>query len=223
MKSVGFSESDMKLIYNPVNMDEYQKDISRRAEFRRKNNFEADDFIILGAGRFVDWKGFDTLIKACSILRKSDAIKKNWKLWLVGDGPEMAMYKRCVSDFSMNEKTTFWGFQQDIKNLLWAADLFVQPSREPEGFSLMLLEAMAAGLPAIATAIGGTTDIIDDDQSGWLFEPDDVEKLAAILQETLLKDTLNDYSNNAQMKAANFSVEKIGDATIQFYETIIRS
>jgi glycosyltransferase involved in cell wall biosynthesis len=87
----------------------------------------------------------------------------------------------------------------------------------------MLLEAMAAGLPAIATAIGGTTDIIDDDQSGWLFEPDDVEKLAAILQETLLKDTLNDYSNNAQMKAANFSVEKIGDATIQFYETIIRS
>jgi glycosyltransferase involved in cell wall biosynthesis len=135
----------------------------------------------------------------------------------------MAMYKRCVSDFSMNEKTTFWGFQQDIKSLLWAADLFVQPSREPEGFSLMLLEAMAAGLPAIATAIGGTTDIIDDDQSGWLFEPDDVEKLAAILQETLLKDTLNDYSNNAQMKAANFSVEKIGDATIQFYETIIRS
>jgi glycosyltransferase involved in cell wall biosynthesis len=123
----------------------------------------------------------------------------------------------------MNEKTTFWGFQQDIKNLLWAADLFVQPSREPEGFSLMLLEAMAAGLPAIATAIGGTTDIIDDDQSGWLFEPDDVEKLAAILQETLLAGTLNDYSNNAQMKAANFSVEKIGDATIQFYETIIRS
>ena len=223
MKSVGFSESGIKLIYNPVNMDEYRKDLPRREDFRRKNNFDADDFIILGAGRFVDWKGFDTLIKACSILRESDAIKKNWKLWLVGDGPEMAEYKKCVTDFSMNEKTTFWGFQRDIKKLLWAADLFVQPSREPEGFSLMLLEAMAAGLPAVATAIGGTTDILDDEQSGWLFEPDDVQKLAAILQEILVSDTLNDYAVNAQMKAADFSVDKVGDQTIRFYESVIRS
>jgi glycosyltransferase involved in cell wall biosynthesis len=221
MKSLGFLESDIKLIYNPVNMDEYRKDFSKREDFCRKYNIDADDFIILGAGRFVDWKGFDSLIKACSILRKTNAITKKWKLWLVGDGPEKTMYEKCVSDFNMEEKTTFWGFQSDIKQFLWAADLFVQPSREPEGFSLMLLEAMAAGLPAIATAIGGTLDIIDDDQSGWLFEPDDVQKLAAILKRLLLIDTLDKYSSNAQMKAGNFSVEKIGDQTIKFYETMI--
>ena len=222
MRSLGFSESVMKLIYNPVNMDEYRKDFPRREDFRRQHNIAEDDFIILGAGRFIDWKGFDSLIQACSKLCKANEIKKNWKLWLVGDGPEMSMYKKCVSDFNMEEKTTFWGFQSNIKSFLWAADLFVQPSREPEGFSLMLLEAMAAGLPAIATAIGGTLDIVDDNQSGWLFEPDDVQKLTATLHRILLSDTLDKYSANAELKADIFSVEKIGYQTSRFYETVIQ-
>ena len=223
MKSQGFSESDMELIYNPVDIDFYHKDLNQRENFRREHNIAQNDFIILGAGRFVDWKGFDSLIKACSIIHNTKEIKKNWELWLVGDGPEMLDYKKCVSDFDIKEKTIFWGFQNDIKQFLWAADLFVQPSREPEGFSLMLLEAMAAGLPAIATAIGGTLDIIDDDQSGWLFEPDDVQKLVAILQRILLEDTLKDYSGRAQAKAANFSIGKIGEQTIRFYKNVIRT
>jgi glycosyltransferase involved in cell wall biosynthesis len=222
MKSLGFSDSAMRLIYNPVNMDEYQKDISQREDFRRKHDVDKDDFIILGAGRFVDWKGFDSLIRACAKLREMNQLQENWKLWLVGDGPEMPRYKKYVSDFALNEKTTFWGFQSDIKQFLWAADIFVQPSREPEGFSLMLLEAMAAGLPAAATAIGGTLDIIDDDRSGWLFQPDDVQKLTLILRRVLLETSLDRYSVNAQKKAENFSVEKIGDQTIRFYENVIR-
>ena len=222
MKSVGFAESDMELIYNPVDIDEYRKDFTQREYFRKKYNIGEDEFIILGAGRFVDWKGFDTLIKACSILLKTNKIKKKWKLWLVGDGPEMSIYKKCIFDFDMEGKTTFWGFQSNIKQFLWAADLFVQPSREPEGFSLMLLEAMAAGLPTIATDIGGTLDIIDDDLSGWLFKPDDVQKLSSILNRILLIDNLNDFSFNAQAKAENFSVAKIGEQTIRFYENVFR-
>jgi glycosyltransferase involved in cell wall biosynthesis len=222
MQSVGFLKSDMELIYNPVDIDEYRKDFPQREDFRRKHNIGEDEFIILGAGRFVDWKGFDTLIKACSTIRKMENIEKNWKLWLVGDGPEMSIYEKCVSDFKMGDKTIFWGFQSNIKQFLWVADLFVQPSREPEGFSLMLLEAMAAGLPAIATDIGGTLDIIDDDLSGWLFKPDDVQKLSSILHKILLKDSLYDYSFSAQTKAENFSVAKIGEQTIRFYEDVLR-
>ena len=87
----------------------------------------------------------------------------------------------------------------------------------------MLLEAMAAGLPAIATAIGGTLDIIDDNHSGWLFEPDDVEKLAAILHNILLSDNIQIYAENAEKKAADFSVEKVGDQTINFYDSVLNS
>jgi len=222
MKSLGFPESAMKMIYNPVDMAEYSRDISSRRDFRRKHNINEHDFIILGAGRFVDWKGFDSLIKACSLLLKEPEIEKNWRLWLVGDGPEITTYKKCADEYNMLEKTTFWGFQSDIKEFLWAADLFVQPSREPEGFSLMLLEAMAAGLPAIATAIGGTLDIIDDNQSGWLFKPDEVQTLFTILQKILLGGALDFYSNNARLQAEKFSVEEIGEQTIRFYESVMR-
>jgi glycosyltransferase involved in cell wall biosynthesis len=86
----------------------------------------------------------------------------------------------------------------------------------------MLLEAMAAGLPAIATDIGGTLDIIDDEKSGWLFKPDDVANLEAILRRILIADSLNEYSSNAQMKAGNFSVEKVGDQTLRFYESVLQ-
>ena len=223
MRTQGFSESDMELIYNPVDIDIYSRDLTQRENFRRKHNIAQDDFIILGAGRFVDWKGFDSLVKACAIIQKTKEIRRNWKLWLVGDGPEMLNYQKCVSAFDLNDRTTFWGFQSDIKPFLWAADLFVQPSREPEGFSLMLLEAMAAGLPAAATAIGGTLDIIDDNQSGWLFEPDDMQNLAVILHKILLADTLKNYSGRAETKAENFSINTIGEQTILFYKEIIRS
>jgi len=222
MKSLGFSESAMEMIYNPVDMVEYSRDISRRKAFRRKYNINEHDFVILGAGRFVDWKGFDSLIRACSLLRKETEIEKNWHLWLVGDGPEMSRYKKCASESNVSDKTTFWGFQNEIKQFLWAADLFVQPSREPEGFSLMLLESMAAGLPAIATAIGGTLDIIDDNQSGWLFEPGDIQKLSVILKKLLKAESLAKYTYNARRKAENFSVETIGEQTIRFYETLLQ-
>ncbi len=221
MKSLGFSESAMEMIYNPVDMVEYSRDINRRKAFRRKYNINEHDFVILGAGRFVDWKGFDSLIRACSLLSKEPEIEKNWYLWLVGDGPEMSRYKKCAAESNVLDKTTFWGFQSEIKQFLWAADLFVQPSREPEGFSLMLLESMAAGLPAIATSIGGTLDIIDDNQSGWLFEPNDIQKLSVILKKLLKAESLAKYAYNARRKAENFSVETIGEQTIRFYETIL--
>jgi len=221
MESLEFPASAMELIYNPVSMEEYQRDTVQRRNFRQKHNIAEKEFVILGAGRLLDWKGFDTLLKACSLLQSSNEIDKNWQLWLVGDGPEMANYKKCAADCGMSSRTTFWGFQYDIKQFLWAADLFVQPSREPEGFSLMLLEAMAAGLPAIATDIGGTLDIIDDNRSGWLFEPDDIQNLSVILERLLKVESLADYAHNAFRKAENFSVEKIGEQTIRFYDGVL--
>lgn len=223
MKKQGFSESDMELIYNPVDIEVYQRDLQQREKFRQQHNIAKDDFIILGAGRFVDWKGFEVLIKACAAMHVSEAIKKNWHVWLVGDGPEMLNYQKCVSDCALHDKISFWGFQSDMRQFLWAADLFVQPSREPEGFSLMLLEAMAAGLPAIATAIGGTLDIIDDEKCGWLFSPDDIQELASILRRLILSDNIKGYSEAAQKRAADFSIDRIGEQTLRFYKNVIGS
>ena len=77
-------------------------------------------------------------------------------------------------------------------------------------------------MPAIATAIGGTLDIIDDNQSGWLFEPGDIQKLSVILKKLLKAESLAKYAYNARRKAENFSVEIIGEQTIRFYETLLQ-
>ena len=222
MKKQGFSDTEMQVIFNPVNVDEYSRDLQRRNDFREKYEIQEEDFVILGAGRLVDWKGFDTLLAACSILESTSASDQGWKLWLAGDGPERQKLESFVqSTSSLKSKVRFWGFVDDIRPLMWASDLFVLPSHN-EPFGLVLLEAMACGLPVVASSTGGPLDIVSKD-SGWLFEAGDAQRLASILDSILNNQDLQNFSLGAQLRAQNFSVEKIGDRTIQFYETVIGS
>jgi glycosyltransferase involved in cell wall biosynthesis len=221
MKIQGFSDSDMLVIFNPVNVDEYRRDLQKRKQFRDANGIQDTDFIILGAGRFVDWKGFDTLLEACLLLSDQSGSSRSWKLWLAGDGPErqnLESYVKLTPKFASNIK--FWGFVDDIRPLMWASDLFVLPSHN-EPFGLVLLEAMASGLPVIATSTGGPLDIVSK-ESGWFFKAGDVETLANRLATVLRIDDLSYYSQVAQVTAEKFSVEKIGDQTIRFYENVLR-
>ncbi|MEN8231874.1 MAG: glycosyltransferase family 4 protein [Thermodesulfobacteriota bacterium] len=222
MRKQGFSDSGMQVIFNPVNVDEYRRDLQKRKHFRDTNGIQETDFVILGAGRFVDWKGFDTLLEACSLLESKLASVQNWKIWLAGDGPERQNLESYVkSSPNLGSKVRFWGFVDDIRPLMWASDLFVLPSHN-EPFGLVLLEAMACGLPVITTSSGGPLDIVSKD-TGWLFKAGDVHALAKRLTKVLQIDDLSYYSEMAKVKADNFSVEKIGEQTLRFYETVIDS
>jgi len=220
MQSLGFAESDMELIYNPVNVDEYRRDLQKRKQFRDTNGIQETDLVILGAGRLVDWKGFDTLLAACSVISENSDSTRSWKLWLAGDGPERQNLESYVKSTSnLESKVKFWGFVDDIRPLMWASDLFVLPSHN-EPFGLVLLEAMACGLPVITTSSGGPLDIVSKD-TGWFFKAGDVHALAKRLAKVLQIDDLSYYSEMAKVKADNFSVQKIGDQTLRFYETVL--
>ena len=221
MQKQGFSDSDMQVIFNPANVAEYSRDLQKRKHYRDASGIQDTDFVFLGAGRFVDWKGFDTLLEACSALSNNSDCTRNWKLWLAGDGPERQNLEAYVhSSPNLGAKVKFWGFVDDIRPLMWASDLFILPSRN-EPFGLVLLEAMASGLPVIATSSGGPLDLVSVD-SGWLFSAGDVQALAQRLAAVLNMSDLRSYSQAAQVRAGNFSVEKIGDQTIRFYESVIR-
>ena len=220
MKKQGFSESDMQVIFNPININEYLRDNQQRRNVRDANGIKDTDLVILGAGRFVDWKGFDTLLEACSLLETKPGALRDWKLWLAGEGPERQKLEILGrSTVSLSSKLKFWGFVDDIRQLMWAADLFVLPSHN-EPFGLVLLEAMACGLPIIATSSGGPLDMVSDG-SGWLFEAGDVQALVENLATVLRTDDLSNYSRLALAAAENFSVEKIGDQAIRFYESVL--
>lgn len=220
MLKIGFPPEKAVVVYNPIDIPRYRRDINMRNDVRAKFGIADTTKIILGAGRFVDWKGFEYLIEAYADFFK-DGAAIDTCLWLVGDGPEMTRYRNLVEKLGIQDKTRFHGFASDIRPWLWASDLFVQPSQEPEGFSLMLLEAMASGLPSIATNIGGTLDIIQDGVNGWFMRTGKDNGLAKKLHHVLANEfLLSETADKALKSASEFNVHRIASETISLYRKI---
>ncbi len=104
----------------------------------------------------------------------------------VGDGPLRAVLEQRARDRRVQDRIEFLGHREDVPPLLAAADLFVLPSRS-EAFPNGVLEAMGAGLPVVACAVGGLLDLVDEGQNGCLVQPDDADALAQAI-ERLLRD-----------------------------------
>jgi glycosyltransferase involved in cell wall biosynthesis len=128
---------------------------------------------IVAAGRLHPKKGFDLLLRA---LARLAARKIAFRATIAGDGEEGPRLKELTRELGLQDRVTFSGWSNDLSGLLTSADVFVFPSRQ-EGFPLMLLEAMGAGVPVVATSIKGTDEIIIDDRNGRLVPPEDIEQL----------------------------------------------
>jgi glycosyltransferase involved in cell wall biosynthesis len=131
--------------------------------------------IVFGyVGRFVAIKNVPTLLQAFAraAVRVPDA-----RLLLVGDGELRASTERLARELALGDRVRFTGWRRDLANVYRAMDVCVLASRS-EGMPLVLIEAMAAARPVIATAVGGVPDLIAPDATGVLVEPDDVEALS---------------------------------------------
>lgn len=217
MHAEGFSREQVVVVHNPVETSRYKRDDEKRVLFRREQGVEGDDLVILGAGRLVDWKGFDLLVRAFSRVEIPRSC-----LWIVGSGPEEGKIREEIE--RTGARARLFPFAEDIRSHLWAADVFAQPSTEPEGFSLMLLEAMSAGLPVIATRIGGTTDILRDGFDGWAIEPGSEAALETSLKKVLDADgeALALLGRNAEERSGEFTISTLARKTRSLYETVLR-
>jgi len=213
----GLPASRMEIIPNSLCIDEYTPDLAVRKRIRCEHGVADNEKIIMGAGRFVGWKGFDILLDAFSSLHED-----NVKLWFAGRGPEEDKLRNKVEALNLQEKVTFWGFVKDIRPLLWASDLFVLPSREPEPFGLILLEAMASGLPVIATGAGGPMDMVTE-ENGWLVKLGDRVSMCSAMQEALSSGNLSMKGAWSTKNAENFDVSIVGERHIRFYEKVLNS
>ncbi|MEE8664340.1 MAG: glycosyltransferase family 4 protein [Acetobacter sp.] len=149
----------------PVAYDPVFRDI-----FRREMGIKADEFLIGAGGRLIAEKGFDLILDA---FRKASF--PLGRLVIFGDGPEREALKQIAPP-----GVIFAGYRHDLKRDMSALDAFAMASlREP--FGLILLEAMAAGLPVIATKAGGVPDILAQAPE-WMVPPGDSDALAEGLQ-----------------------------------------
>lgn len=132
------------------------------------------DVIIVGVGRQSPEKGFDQLVESASLLaRASDRVG----IVLIGDGPDRQALEDRVRAADLSRHVVFAGFRTDIDRLLPGADILAQASFT-EGLPNVVLEACAAGIPVVATDVGGTSEIIDDGVNGLLVPAGDPSALA---------------------------------------------
>ncbi len=220
--SLGVPESKIAVVYNPIDVLKYSRDESVREEIRASNGIAEGVKIVLAAGRFVDWKGFDVLIKAYDtyLLKHDEAVGKS-VLWIVGDGEEKEGLMALARNARFSDRIKIFPFAKDIRRYMWASDLFVLPSKEPEPFGIVLLEAMACGLPAVATKAGGPIDIVEEGVSGWFVEINSEISLADRLYRALSCGSLESASSCAAARAASFSAERIAAETASLYSRVI--
>jgi glycosyltransferase involved in cell wall biosynthesis len=172
--------------------------------------------VILSIGRFSREKGHADLVRAVGNLR---SIPREWKLVLVGAGPEQKALERLATSVGIGDRIVFAGQTSDVARYYAIADVFVLPSHS-EGSSNVLLEAMMARVPIVATNAGGNSEIVLGGHSGLLVPVRDSPGLANAIVRLLQDRTLAlQCVDSAYARAvSDFSVERYRQRLLSFYD-----
>jgi len=189
-----------------------------RARLRRALGLGERDVLFLYLGRLHAEKGPDLLALALQSL--GTRLPAGWRCVLVGDGPEKAaLVKACAG---LGSRVLLAGARGRVAPWLEACDVLVLPSRE-EGMPVAALEAMAHGRAVVATAVGGTPEVVRESETGCLVPPGDAPALAAAL-ETLARDAdLRGRMGERGRAVARgqFSLESMAEGTLREYRSLL--
>jgi glycosyltransferase involved in cell wall biosynthesis len=191
-----------------------------RGEARRHLGLDADAFVVVGLGRLVPIKGFDLLVRALPAVA---AQISSARVLLVGDGAERAHLGAIAASLGASSRLAMTGETTDVASYLAAADVVAVPSRN-EGMGRVIVEAMALGLPVVATTVGGIPDVVADGECGRLVEPEDVGALAAALIELGRDPALRRKLGEAAVRRAEaFSTSVASEKLLAVYAALVRA
>ena len=146
------------------------------------------------------------------------------KLVLVGDGPDRSECERLCRQLNLCDSVKFLGKQEGLVEILNASDVFLIPSQS-ESFGLAALEAMACGLPVLSSSVGGLPELIRHNETGFIAEIGDVDRMAKYAIDLLSNDKKYQlFSNNSRKRAVNkFDKSKIIPVYEELYKKILNS
>ena len=187
------SEDRLRVVPNAVDLEacDASAEATWARELRGRLSMPHGTLVLLSAGRIEDNKGFHVLAHALATLPAAEgaghgAQRPEWRWVLVGDGPARPRVERAVHEHGIAPRTLLTGRVSTPELHGWyrAADVFVHPTLY-EGSSIVTLEAMAHGLPVVATRAGGLPDKVVPGLTGWLVDPGDRAGLSRAISEAL--------------------------------------
>ena len=207
-------------IYNGVDNQKFQPRVGARPEFAHPNS------IVFGSvGRMVEVKDYPTLTRAfIKMVHQQPDRRDRARLVIVGEGPAREVCLNLLQQAGLSHLAWLPGERQDIADIMQALDVFVLPSKN-EGISNTILEALASGLPVIATAVGGNVELVENDVNGMLVHPGDVTGMAQALLSYL--DTparIAEHGGHARRQAElRFSIPAMAAAYAAVYDRTLGS
>lgn len=171
---------------------------------------------ILMVGRLAKGKGFDVLLDALERLGRTDL-----SMYIVGEGPRRAWIESEVQSRGLNDIVTLLGYRSDVPAIMAACDVFVLPSYR-EGTPRVITEAMASGLPVIATDIAGIPEQVANKESGFLIQPGDdgalADRLSALIAFPERRET---FGAAGRDRVERFSIERMTNDLDAVYQELL--
>ena len=160
------------------------------------------------------------------VIKVFDIVQKEIpsKLVLIGDGPDRSECERLARQLDIHDKVKFLGKQDGLVEILSCSDLFLIPSQS-ESFGLAALEAMACGIPVISSSVGGLPELVKHNESGFIAEIGDIERMAKYAIDLLTNDKKYElFSKNSRDRAVNvFDISKVVPLYEEHYKKILNS
>ncbi len=203
-----------------INLEKFQPQTKEnKYSMRYKYGYKIEDFILFYAAELNYNKHQDLLINVVSTLKNRIP---NIKLLLAGSGPSLGQYKNMVKQLDLVDNVEFLGFRNDIPNLLMLSDIVVASSRR-EGLPVNVMEAMATGLPVVATDVRGHSDLVKDGENGYLVRLDDIKGFAKAI-ENLYKDEKlrNKFGKNGIEMVKKYSLNNVLKEMNQIYSLLLK-
>ncbi len=167
---------------------------------------------------------FRVVKRVTDAIRILDLVKKEvpTKLILVGDGPDRSECERLSRELNLQDDVIFLGKQDGLEEILTCGDIFLMPSQS-ESFGLAALEAMSCGLPVVSSSVGGLPELNMHNNTGYIAEFGDVERMAKYTLTLLQNDKkYKIFAKNARARAVNnFDIKKIIPKYEEYYEKVL--
>ncbi len=210
------------VVYNGIDTEIFKPDRQKRELIRKRYALSSEERLLLMSGVTHKQKGMQVGIRALLTIKSDFPL---CKMMVVGSGPHLEYLKNLTRELNLGDSVLFTGAvsNNDIAAYYNAADLFLNPTLRAEGLPLVILEAMACGLPVITSKIGGTRSTIEEGLSGFFIKAGDIknliERALLILNDSALAARMSVYAR--QKAISKFNIKKMAEQYLNLSVRII--